>query len=216
MRKKLGLPVDAPLVGFCGRTLEAVRGFDIFLKVLRRVWQARPDVQAIAIGTAATLYGNEDIYLGQQSFKEYALAQAGVDAAAILWRDFLPYPTFLGHLACLDLAILPTFEGASNWSFFDAMASGTPILTSNRTYIPELIDYGREGYYFDPYDIDAYARMTLALLDQPAERARIGRNARDRIRREHTPERAADGYERVIYEAVELQRKRRPAGEVKR
>jgi hypothetical protein len=49
------------------------------------------------------------------------------------------------------------------------------------------------------------------LLDQPLERARIGENARERIHRDHTPERVAEGYERIAREALALRRQRRPA-----
>jgi glycosyltransferase involved in cell wall biosynthesis len=210
-RARLGLPVAGPLIGFFGRTLESVRGFDIFLQVAKRVRAVRPDVRVLVIGSEGTLYGNEERYLGQVSFKQYALQQAGVREGDLIWRDFLPYGEFLAHIGCLDLAILPTFEGASNWSFFDAMASGLPILSSNRSYVPELLEDGRDGYLFDPYDVEGFVAAALRLLDQPLERARIGGNARERIHRDHTPERVAEGYERIAREALALRRQRRPA-----
>jgi glycosyltransferase involved in cell wall biosynthesis len=203
-RRPLGLPVDSPLIGFFGRSLEAVRGFDVFLHVFKRVRELRPEVQAVVIGSETTLYGNEERYLGGRSFKQYALESAGIAEGDVIWRGFLPYQQFLAHLACLDVAILPTFEGASNWSFFDAMASAVPILSSIRSYVPELITHGKEGYLFDPYDLDSYAEATLRLLDSPDEAARIGRAARARVRRDHTTQRAADGYEAIIREALRL------------
>jgi glycosyltransferase involved in cell wall biosynthesis len=203
LRAKLGLP-DGPIVGFFGRSLEAVRGFDVFLQVLKRLRDVRPDVNVLVIGSATTIYGNEGAYLADGSFKRHALAEVGMAEHEIVWRDFLPYPEFVSHLFCIDLAVLPTLEGASNWSFFDAMAAGVPIISSTRSYVPELIDDGCEGYLLDPEEIEPWVRAALRLLDDPRERERIGRNARRRIKQRHTPERAADGYERILREAVAL------------
>ena len=209
LRRQCNLPESGPLIGFFGRSLEAVRGFDVFLEIAARLKQARPEIQILAIGSAKTIYGSESYHLGQTSFKEYALARTSLREEDIIWRDFLPHDKFFKYLACLDLAILPTFEGASNWSFFDAMAAAVPILAANRSYIPELIATGENGYLFDPTDIEAGVRLALYLLDRPEERQRIGNNAREHIRQHHTPERAAEGYEQIVREAAALRQLRR-------
>jgi len=50
LRKDLGIPDCAPVVGFAGRTLEAVRGFDVFIKVAKQIRRVRKDVQFLVIG----------------------------------------------------------------------------------------------------------------------------------------------------------------------
>jgi len=211
LRRRLGLPPDGPIVAFFGRTLEAVRGFDVFLKVAARLREALPSVHVLVIGSEATLYGNEQAYIGARSFKGHALALAGLHSTDIIWRDFLPYDQFVEHLTCIDLAVLPTFEGASNWSFFDAMSAAVPILSSRRSYVPELIEDGRDGFLLEPDDVEGFTSRALALLAQPGVRRKAGQNARERIRSDHTPERAAAGYESVIREA--LLRKNQPVAE---
>jgi glycosyltransferase involved in cell wall biosynthesis len=208
-RAALGLPPQAPLVGFFSRTLEAVRGFDIFLRVAGRLHELAPELHFVAIGEERTLYGNETAYLNGATFKEYALAQTGVPAGLIHWLPLMPYDDFRRAVACLDVVILPLFEGAANWSLFEAMALGRPILASNRCYVPEAIRHGLDGILLDPYDVEGFARQALALLREPRRARLLGRSAQARARRLFSIERAATGYEAIIAEAISRYRRQR-------
>lgn len=205
-RAALGLPSDAPIVGFFSRTLEAVRGFDIFLNVARRLHELDPAIQFVVIGDEQTLYGNEAAYLNGQTFKHYALNAAGVPETLFRWFNTMPYERFREHIACLDLVILPLFEGAANWSLFEAMAVGLPILSSNRCYVPEAIRNGRDGILLDPYDVEGYAQQALALLRDPRRARLLGRSARERVRQRFSVQQAAQGYRRIIDELVAQRR----------
>ena len=203
-RHALGLPVDAPLVGFFGRTLEAVRGFDIFVQVAARLHASDPALQFLVIGDAQTLYGNEMTYLSGRSFKSYALEQAGVPEQLFHWRPAMPYELFRRHIACLDLAILPVFAGAANWSLFEAMAAGLPIISSRCCYVPEAIRDGQEGVLLDAYDIDGFVRTAQQLLSDSVRARALGAAARARIQNTYTLGHAANGYRRIIEEAIML------------
>ena len=207
-RAELGLPVDGPLVGFFGRTLEAVRGFDIFVQVARRLREVDDTVQFLVIGDEQTLYGSESRYIGGRSFKEYVLARASVPADMFHWRRWMPYDLFRRHIACLDLAILPLFEGAANWSLFEAMTVGLPIIASRRCFIPEVIRSGQEGILMDPYDVRGIANEARALL-RNTERARaLGNAAQMRMRENYSLSHVAQGYTRLLREAMERYRER--------
>jgi len=201
-RAALGLPVHTPVVGFFGRTLEAVRGFDIFVEVAKRLRARHPTVQFLVIGDEQTLYGNEKTYLGGQTFKAYALARAGVPENFFHWLPTMPYTTFRRYIACLDLAILPIFEGAANWSLFEAMAAGLPIVSSTRGYVPEAIRQEQEGVLLDPYDIEGFVECALMLLQDTDRARRLGQAAKMRIRQHYSIAHAAAGYRRIIEEAL--------------
>ncbi|WZO96375.1 glycosyltransferase family 1 protein [Isosphaeraceae bacterium EP7] len=53
----------------------------------------------------------------------------------------------------------------------EAMACGTPVLSSTAGSLPEVV--GPAGRFFDPRDIDAIARSMRELLDDPAGRDRL-------------------------------------------
>jgi glycosyltransferase involved in cell wall biosynthesis len=89
------------------------------------------------------------------------------------------------------------------------MAAAIPVLASDRCFIPEVITHGHDGLLFDPDDVTGLARSVLTLLGDPGRRRRLGQRARGTIARRFSRERAADGYARLIREAVG---KARPAG----
>ena len=63
----------------------------------------------------------------------------------------------------------------------EAMASGKPILCSNRPPMPEF--GGDAVWYFDPANVGELATQLLRLLREPDSRAALGARAADRSRR---------------------------------
>jgi glycosyltransferase involved in cell wall biosynthesis len=203
LRQDLGLEGTGPIVGFAGRTLEAVRGFDIFVKVAKHIRRVRPDVQFLVIGDETTLYGNEAMYLNGQSFKQHVLQGEGVDAADFIFKPFMPYDQFARHLQAMDVILFPLFEGAANWGVFEAMAAGVPILASNCCFIPEAITDGRHGLLFDPVDVRGFAVAALAIVAHPERFHHLGRAARQVTLRRFSLPKAVKGYASILREAVE-------------
>jgi glycosyltransferase involved in cell wall biosynthesis len=204
LRRELGIDATAPVIGFAGRTLEAVRGFDIFCRAAREIVQTRPDARFVVVGNEATIYGNETSYLGTKSFKQHALESSAAPAANFIFKPFLAYDDFVKHLQAMDVILFPLFEGAANWALFDALAAGVPVLASNRCFIPEVITNGRDGWLFEPDDVQGFARGALALLSQPDRRASMGRRGRKKIARRFSLDVAVEGYRAIIEEAVAL------------
>jgi glycosyltransferase involved in cell wall biosynthesis len=202
LRRELGIPAAAPVIGFAGRTLEAVRGFDVFVRMATAIRHVRPDVRFLVVGDEGTLYGNETAYLDGKSFRQHVVEREPLDAAAFVFRPFMPHDRFIRHLQVMDVAVFPIFEGAGNWSVFEAMAAGVPILASDRCFLPELITHGRDGLLFDPGDVEGLVEAALSILRQPRRREALGREARRTIARRFSLPAAADGYARILTEAA--------------
>jgi glycosyltransferase involved in cell wall biosynthesis len=209
-RHELGLPGTGPIIGFAARTLEAVRGFDVFVKIATKVRRVRPDVQCVVIGDEATLYGNELLYLGGQSFKHHVLTAEGVGAQAYIFRPFMPYERFIKHLQVMDVGLFPIFEGAANWGLFEAMAAGVPMLAARRCFIPEVITHDRDGWLFEPTDIDGFSEAALRVLEEPERLRSVGSAARRTIARRFALAQAVKGYRAIIGGAVNRHRRTRP------
>jgi glycosyltransferase involved in cell wall biosynthesis len=212
LRRDLRLPEEAPVVGFTGRSLEAVRGFDVFLEAARRIRRIRPDARFLVLGNEQTLYGPESSHLGGRSFKQWALERAGLEEQEVIFRPFLPRGEFVRHLQAMDLALFPLFEGAGNWGIFEAMAAGLPVLASNRCFVPEVITHGVDGLLFDPEDAAAFARAALAILDDPDRFRPLGAEARRTVERRFSERAAAAGWAEVLREAVARAAERREGG----
>jgi glycosyltransferase involved in cell wall biosynthesis len=89
---------------------------------------------------------------------------------------------FLGHVPGEDLP--PLYAGAAAFVFaslyegfglppLEAMASGVPVLVSNRASLPEVT--GDAGVTFDPQRPDDTAAKIEAMLDDPIARAKFAR-----------------------------------------
>ena len=109
LRRALGMDETAPLIGFAGRTLEAVRGFDIFYRAASAIHRARPDARFLVIGDEATIYGNELSYLDGKSFKQHVLAAGALPDQAFHFKPFLAHESFIKHVQALDVILFPLF-----------------------------------------------------------------------------------------------------------
>lgn len=81
----------------------------------------------------------------------------------------------------------------------EAQAARLPIVTNPAYGIAEQINDGESGLFVDPSDRDALRNTTSQLLDDQAERERLGRNARARVEAENDSKIIAS----QLYDAVQ-------------
>lgn len=85
------------------------------------------------------------------------------------------------------LASVPTAEGKREGIpvvIMEAMASGLPVISSQLSGIPELVDNGRTGILVAPGDAEALAAALQRLHENPALRYRMGQAGREKVLRE--------------------------------
>ena len=63
----------------------------------------------------------------------------------------------------------------------EAMACGTPVVTSNISALPEVA--GDAGLLVDPYDVDAISQALAELLESQERRDELARRGLERARR---------------------------------
>jgi glycosyltransferase involved in cell wall biosynthesis len=66
----------------------------------------------------------------------------------------------------------------------EAMSCGLPVVASRISGIPELIEHERSGLLTPPGDASAIAAALARLAGSPELRARLGREAREVVRRD--------------------------------
>jgi 1,2-diacylglycerol 3-alpha-glucosyltransferase len=85
----------------------------------------------------------------------------------------------------------------------EAMACGLPVLVSERCgCAPDLVEDGVNGFTFDPYDIQALARLMQWVTAMPDERRAAMGRAGQRIIADWGPERFADGLMLAVQAAL--------------
>jgi glycosyltransferase involved in cell wall biosynthesis len=79
-----------------------------------------------------------------------------------------------------DLLCLPTYGDAAPWAVLEAMACGTPVVSTRLGGIPDLLDGGRAGVLVPHGDPRALGEALRALLGDPRRGAQLAAHARRR------------------------------------
>ena len=98
----------------------------------------------------------------------------------------------------MDLLIMPTVREGFGMAVAEAMACGLPVVASNCSSIPELIDDHKGGFLCTVGDADAFADRINMLAASEKLRQEIGDYNRDKIVRDFALDKMVDEYERLF------------------
>lgn len=84
----------------------------------------------------------------------------------------------------------------------EAMASGLPVLVSMRCgCASDLVEEGRNGFTFDPLDVDVLARLMMKISSDECDRASMGQASREIVGR-WSPETFGEGLDKAAESAM--------------
>lgn len=167
-RRRLGLPLDVPIVGTIGRFTEE-KDHDTLLRAARRLVDRQPRALVAIAG-----YGPLHDRLLQQCDR----------------LDLAGHVRFLGEItdpyafnAAVDVFVL-----TSRWEGFpvvilEAMAAGRPVVSTRVGGIAEAVEQGRSGFLSEPGDDAGLAAAMAQLVADETLRARLGAAARQDVER---------------------------------
>ena len=100
------------------------------------------------------------------------------DWARVHFLGNLPYQQFVPLLQLSAVHVYLTYPFVLSWSLLEAMSVGCAIVASDTAPVREAIVHGETGRLVDFFDAAGLAQQVCELLDDPAERARLGQQAR--------------------------------------
>jgi glycosyltransferase involved in cell wall biosynthesis len=177
----LSIGPDTRVVTYVSRGLESIRGFDIFMKVAKRIYQEMPDVLFLIAGDERTNYGHEGHHIGQRTFRQYVLSQDEYDLSKFHFLGLIPTTDLPTLYSLSDLHVYLTVPYVLSWSMVMAMACECVLLGSSTAPVQEFVDDGVHGLLADFYDVDALAAHALQVLRDPAAYRHLGAAARARV-----------------------------------
>lgn len=184
--KKYDLLSGAPYILYMGPAI-GHKNLPALVAAFGRLTQMLPDqpIYLVIGGPAANTHGKDAV----GSIRAAATA-AGV-ADRLRFTGFMPrehVPVLYRN--AMIYAFPSLFEGFG-LPMIEAMANGTPVVSSDRTSLPEI--GGDAAIYFDPQNIEQMAHALYLVATQPNLREEMARRGRERARH-FTWERAADAY----------------------
>jgi glycosyltransferase involved in cell wall biosynthesis len=172
---------DTRVVTFASHGLESIRGFDIFMKMAKRICQQMDNVVFLIAGKEETCYGHEQYHIGGQSFKQYVLARDDYDLKRFHFLGWLSIEELITMFCLSDLHVYLTVPFVLSWSLVEAMSTECTILGSATPPVQEAIDHGVHGLLADLYDVDGLTGHALEVLRDPARFRHLGAAARARV-----------------------------------
>jgi glycosyltransferase involved in cell wall biosynthesis len=168
------IPAGTRIVTYVSRGFEAMRGFDIFMKVAHRICQARTNVLFVVVGSDRVCYGGDLKHIKAKTFREHVLSQDQYDLNRFVFTGQIPAQQLVELLSASDLHIYLTVPFVLSWSLMDALACGCTVLASDTAPVREVIRHEETGLLAGFYDIDELVRQALRVLDAPDEFKPLG------------------------------------------
>ncbi|NDQ55814.1 MAG: glycosyltransferase [Acidipila sp.] len=204
---RLRFEQDTRIVTYATRGFESARGFDIFLKVAKRIYEAEPNVVFLVAGDEGVYYGHDLQYIREKSFFRHAWNQEKYDLRRFRFLGQVSRKTLARIFSLSDLHIYLTIPCPVSWSLLEALASECTVLGSDTEPTREIIRDNQNGLLSDFFDIDGLARRALQVLKDPAAYRKLGRAARTGIQEKHslpvTMPRTASFFEEVAHATEE-------------
>jgi L-malate glycosyltransferase len=114
----------------------------------------------------------------------------------------IPFKNMPDRYREMDILIMPTVREGFGLSIAEAMSCGLPVVASNCSSIPELIDDGKGGYLCPVGDVGAFADKINILAESPKLRKEMGEYNRAKVEKMFTAERMIKEYMELFEEIL--------------
>ena len=183
-RAQIGLPPGARVLGYLGR-LHQEKGVDLLVDAFLESFAEREDVHLVLIGQ------------GRLEPELRARAERSDCRRIHFLGEIAPAASLLPGF---DVYVQPSRREGRSLSMLEAMAAGLPTLAQGLPAIREIHVDSSTAILVPPTARPAFGAAMLKLIDDDELRLRMGRRAREQVRR-HSVEAMAEAYAQ-LYEEV--------------
>jgi glycosyltransferase involved in cell wall biosynthesis len=189
-RRYLGIPGDRFAVGWIGR-MTAVKRTDDVLVAFKRLRDGGVDAVLCMVGD-----GPDRLQLEQRAH-ELGVARNTV---------FLGYQADVAPLyAAFDALVLPSGNEGTPVTVIEALAAELPVVATRVGGVPDVVRDGEDGYLVEAGATDDLADRLAQLARDPALRARMGKQGRERVLPRYAVERLVDDVDRLYRSLLEFE-----------
>lgn len=192
VRREFRIDGDTKLVGMVGR-FSPGKGYEDLLLAAREIVRELDRVIFLVVGEASV----------EQEEHEQKIKRMATDLELSDRIIFTGFRRDIPQIMkALDLFVLPSHDESFGLVLIEAMAMGTPVVSTDRGGVIEIVEEGVNGLQVPPKDPLSLARAIITLLKDEKKRIAFGRAGRERVEREFSWERMIQKVENVYYEAL--------------
>ncbi len=185
---KITLTPKDEIITFVNRNLEPYRGYHSFMRSLPEILLKRPQAKVLIVGGNGVSYGAKPP--GDRSWRdifwEEIKPKLTIDQLnRIYFLGNVPYNYFINLLQISTVHVYLSYPFVLSWSLLESMSCGCAIAASATDPVREVITDGETGKLVDFFDYPAIAETICQLLENPEERERLGKNARELVKQKY-------------------------------
>ena len=178
------IPPHMKIVTYVSRGFESMRGFDVFMKVAKKICDARQDVIFVCIGSDKVCYGGDMNRIKEDTYRDYVLKQDNYDLSRFHFTGRVEPTELVDLFSVSDLHIYLTVPFVLSWSMMNSLACGCTVLGSATPPVQEMIQHGENGLLAGFFDVDGLTEQALKVIDAP-EKYRFMGEAGAKMIRDH-------------------------------
>jgi len=180
LRAELGIADDAPVVGFVGQIIER-KGIPDLVWSIPRVVEQLPGVRFLFVGKGMLVE-----FLLEKT-RELGVERNVVHAG---FRRDIP-----AVMKAIDLLVLPSVVEGFGYVLVEAMAAAKPVVATDVSSIPEIVQHDETGILVDVHNADQLAAAVLSVLRAPDRGRAMGERGRSVMLEKFTLQRMIDRIE---------------------
>ena len=191
IRSEFGLSQQDLIIGFVGR-LSVQKGIKYMLDAFRMVVEKLKNVHLIIVGTGE-LEGMVKDFIAKFNL-EKRIHLLG-------FRNDIP-----DLLKTFDIFLLPSLWEGFGIVLIEAMASGKPIVATNASSIPEIVENGRNGILVTPENAEAISDALKKLISEPELRIKFVKEGLKIVQEKFTIDRMINDYKKIFHELLNIKK----------
>ncbi|MBX3422495.1 MAG: glycosyltransferase [Pirellulaceae bacterium] len=193
LRRELGVPLDAPLVGIVA-ALREEKNHEQFVQAAAGVLQRFPNAHWVIVGDGP-----------QRSKILMEIERTGHAERFHLLGSRQDTPQVL---AGLDVFCLTSRNEANPVSILEALACGIPVVSPDVGSISQTVQPGRTGILTKPLDAGDTCQAICQLLQDPEASRQLGVNGRQMVSASWSLQAMIEGYQHLIQRLYNQQARR--------
>jgi glycosyltransferase involved in cell wall biosynthesis len=180
---------DTNSVLFVGR-FDLRKGGDVVLRAFATAVKQNPHLSLVFVGPDSGVVGPDAKLIQFSEFRDSVLPAAL--RSRVDYRGRMPNEEITTLRTRSMLTVIASRWENQGYALLEAMFQGCPVVSTNAGGCPESVVDGVTGVLAESEDPESFARQILAVMNDPARAAALGRAARQHVMTEHAADKVVE------------------------